>query len=120
MKNYTIVRFGYSDALVIPLEKAAALLELINSPTNRFETSYNWSDDDEALRGAALVPREGVLEIQVVNERELIALQTRGIAELKVRERKTAERRENERLQAEAKEAERVDIEADQEAANPY
>jgi len=77
-------------------------------------------NDDEALRGAALVPREGVLEIQVVNERELIALQTRGIAELKVRERKTAERRENERLQAEAKEVERVDIEADQEAVNPY
>jgi len=120
MKHYTIVRFGYSDSLVIPLEKAAALLELINSPTNRFEASYNYSDDEEdANRGSSLVPRGNTLEIQVVNESELIALQNRGIAELKNREKRNVERRENERLQAEAK-AERVDIEADQEAVNPY
>ena len=118
MKNYTIVRFGYSDALVIPLEKAAALLELINSPTSRYETSYNYSDDDDASRGSSLVPRDNTLEIQVVNERELIALQNRGIAELKNREKRNVERRENERLQAEAKEAER--IEAEQKGNDPY
>jgi len=118
IKHFTIVRFNYSDALVIPLEKAAALLELINSPTSRYETSYNYSDDDDASRGSSLIPRDNTLEIQVVKERELIALQNRGISELKNREKINAERRENERLQAEAKEVER--IEAEQKGNDPY
>ena len=94
MKHYALVRFAYNDCLVLPLEKAAALLELINSVDHRFEYAYNYGDDHkEENHGTALVPRKNNLEIGIVNDTELTEHRRRGLAEYWQREEKIAARK---------------------------
>lgn len=94
MKHYALVRFQYNDALVLPLEKAAALLELINSVDHRFEYAYNYGDDHkEGDHGTALVPRKSNLEIGIINDTELTDHRRRGLAEYWLREEKIATRK---------------------------
>ena len=94
MKHYALVRFAYNDCLVLPLEKAAALLELINSVDHRFEYAYNYGDDHkEENHGTALVPRKSNLEIGIVNDTELTEHRRRGLAEYWQREEKIAARK---------------------------
>ena len=101
MKHYALVRFAYNDCLVLPLEKAAALLELINSVDHRFEYAYNYGDDHkEENHGTALVPRKSSLEIGIVNDTELTEHRRRGLAEYWQREEKIAARKAAEAQEA--------------------
>jgi hypothetical protein len=97
MKHYAMIRVSYQDAIVIPLDKSAALLEIINSPLHRYENTWNSSVEHvDADRGQALVPRTDNLEITVVNEDELKEMKRRGLCEQGRREIRNAERRAEE------------------------
>lgn len=93
MKHYAMIRLSYQDTIVIPLDKSAALLEIINSPLHRFEHNWNSSEHVDADRGQALVPRTDNLEITVINEDELKEMKRRGLCEQGRRDLRNAERR---------------------------
>lgn len=97
MKHYALIRVSYQDAIVIPLDKSATLLEIINSPMHRFENTWNSSVEHvDADRGQALVPRTDNLEITVINDDELKEMKRKGICERERRDLRNAERRAEE------------------------
>jgi hypothetical protein len=96
MKHYAMIRLSYQDTIVIPLDKSAALLEIINSPLHRFEHNWNGNEHVDADRGQSLVPRTDNLEITVINDDEIKEMKRKGICERERRDLRNAERRAEE------------------------
>ena len=74
MKQFVTIQLNWDLTMIVPLDKSAAILELMNDPTIWFEAAYNGRDDypSEADQGRCLVPRKlGLIEAKIVAKAEL-------------------------------------------------
>lgn len=95
MKQFVAIQLNWDMTIIVPLDKSAAILELINDPLIWFESAYNGRDDhpNEADQGRCLVPRKiGSIEAKIVAKAELDEQIRKGKAEEARRARVQRER----------------------------